>query len=122
MTQLDRTGLILSGACLLHCAALPLAVLLLPSLGGVLFDHSSALHWILLGLAVPVSGYALVRGFREHGQKRAFLVGCVGLVLMAVGVSHLLAENLEIPLTLAGATIVAVGHLLNIRLMTASHT
>lgn len=117
MTQLDRTGLILSGACLVHCAVLPLSVLVLPSLGGVLFDHSSLLHWILLGLAIPVSGYALIRGFREHGERGGLLVGTLGLLLMGIGVSHLLAENLEIPLTLSGAAIVAGAHLMNIRLL-----
>ncbi len=107
----------MSGACLVHCAVLPLTALLLPSLGGVLFDHSSLLHWLLLGLAVPVSGYALLRGYRQHRRLAAFGVGCVGLTLMALGVSHVLSERLEIPLTLCGAAIVAVGHLLNIRLI-----
>lgn len=119
MSQFDRTGLYLSGACLIHCAALPLAALLLPSLSGVLFDHSSALHWLLLGLAIPVSGYALARGYRVHRQITAVAVGSVGLVLMALGVSHLLSESLEIPLTLCGATIVAGSHLLNMRLLSA---
>jgi len=117
MTQLDRTGLLLSGACLVHCALLPLSVLVLPSLGSVLFDHSSALHWVLLALAIPVSGYALLRGYREHGERGSMVVGVIGLLLMGLGVSHLLAENLEIPLTLAGAAIVAVGHFMNIRLL-----
>ncbi len=117
MTQLDRTGLILSGACLVHCAVLPLSVLVLPSLGGVLFDHSSLLHWVLLGLAIPVSGYALVRGYREHRERSGLLVGMLGLILMGLGVSHLLAEDLEIPLTLSGAAIVAAAHLMNIRLL-----
>ena len=121
MSQLDRTGLFLSAACLVHCAALPLAALLLPSLGGVLFDHTSALHWAMLGLAVPVSGYALVRGYREHRRLQAFAVGCVGLMLMTLGVSHLLSESLEIPLTLGGASIVAAAHLLNIRFMAGRH-
>ena len=117
MTQLDRTGLLLSGACLVHCAVLPLSVLVLPSLGGVLFDHSSLLHWVLLALAIPVSGYALLRGYREHGERRSLAVGIVGLVIMGLGVSHLLAEELEIPLTLSGAAIVAAAHLMNIRLL-----
>jgi len=107
----------LSGACLVHCAALPLLVLMLPSLGGVLFDHSSALHWVLLGLAVPVSGYALWRGYRRHSSSLAMGVGAVGLLIMALGVSHLLSHQLEIPLTLTGAAIVAAAHLHNIRLL-----
>jgi len=117
MTQLDRTGLLLSGACLVHCAVLPLSVLVLPSLGGVWFDHSSLLHWVLLALAIPVSGYALLRGYREHGQRGSLALGVVGLALMAVGVSHLLAESLEIPLTLGGTAIVAAAHFVNIRLL-----
>ncbi len=121
MSQLDRTGLILSGACLVHCAALPLSVLLLPSLGSVLFDHSSLLHWILLGLAIPVSGYALLRGYREHREPSGLVVGALGLSLMGLGVSHALAEHLEIPLTLCGALIVAGAHLMNIRKLSKQH-
>ncbi len=117
MTQLDRTGLLLSGVCLVHCAVLPLSVLVLPSLSGLLFDHSSLLHWVLLGLAIPVSGYALVRGYRQHGERRGLVIGVGGMLLMGLGVSHLLAENLEIPLTLSGTAIVAAAHFVNIRLL-----
>lgn len=104
---------------MVHCAALPLIALLLPPVGGILFNHSSVLHWLLLGLAVPVSGYALLRGFRAHQRLSVVAIGLVGLVLMTLGVSHLLSSSMEIPLTLGGATIVAVSHLLNIRLITA---
>ena len=121
MTGLDRTGLYLSGACLVHCAALPLAALLLPSAAGVLFDHSSLLHWLLLGLAIPVSGYALLRGYRHHQRFGPLVVGFLGLLLMTLGVSHLLSNSLEIPLTLVGATVVAISHFLNIRLISAGH-
>lgn len=121
MSRFDRTGLYLSGACMVHCAALPLVALLLPSVGGVVFDHSSLLHWLLLGLAVPVSGYALLRGYRQHQRFSALALGLVGLLVMTLGVSHLLSHSLEIPLTLVGATVVAVSHLLNIRLITAQH-
>ena len=117
MSQLDRTGLFLSAACLVHCAALPLSVLLLPTLSSVWFDHSSSLHWLLLGLALPVSGYALVRGYREHREWPPMLVGVFGLGLMALALSHLLVAAMEIPLTVAGATIVAISHVLNIRLL-----
>lgn len=110
----------MSGACLVHCAALPLSALLLPSLGGVLLDHSSVLHWILLGIAIPVSGYALLRGYRTHQRNTALAIGGVGLLIMTLGVSHLLSESLEIPLTLLGATTVAVSHFLNIRLIAGS--
>lgn len=99
----------------MHCAVLPLSVLVLPSLGGVLFDHSSLLHWVLLGLAIPVSGYALVRGYRAHGELGGLAIGSIGLCLMGLGVSHFFSHALEIPLTLAGTAIVAAAHLINIR-------
>ena len=105
----------------MHCAALPLSALLLPSLGGVLLDHSSSWHWVLLGAAIPVSGYALLRGYRQHHRRPALILGGLGLILMALGVSHLLTEGLEIPLTLSGAAVVAASHLLNIRLITQTH-
>lgn len=115
MSKLDRTGLLLSVMCLVHCAALPLSVVLLPTAAGLLLDHSSAFHWLLLGFALPVSGFALWLGSRRHRRPGALALGLAGLVAMLLGVSHVVSNQAEIPLTIGGSIAVAAAHLWNLR-------
>lgn len=121
LTKLDRTGLLLSGLCLVHCAALPIAAVLLPSVAGLLLDHTNVAHWVLLGVAVPISGFALWRGVKHHGSKLGLGVGLFGMLVMALGVSHLFSTALEMPLTFFGASTVAVAHLINLRALNSAH-
>ena len=106
----------------MHCAALPIAAVVLPAAVGRLLDHNSLVHWVLLGAAVPVSGYALWRGIRTHGGKLGWGLGLAGMIFMVLGVSHLFSPSLELPLTMAGACLVAVAHIINLRGLNAAHS
>lgn len=106
----------------MHCAALPIAAVMLPSALGMLMDHTSLWHWLLLGAAVPVSGFALWRGTKQHSGKLGWVIGLIGMLLMVAGVSHLLSADLEVPLTLLGATLVAAAHVINLRALNAAHS
>jgi hypothetical protein len=112
---MDRVAVLLSGVCLLHCTAIPLAILVLPALGGLLLGSETLVHWVLLGVAVPTSALALWVGFSRYGNLRSVLLGASGLLLMFLGVSHLFGRDPEVPLTLVGVTLVACAHWLNIR-------
>ena len=46
--KLDRIAILLSGICLLHCLAIPLALVVLPALGSMLFDSHDVFHTFLL--------------------------------------------------------------------------
>ena len=71
-TYLDRAAMWLSGLCLVHCLALPLAVLLTPTLSQWLEATETTTHWILFGIAIPISVIALVQGYRRlRGSKDA---------------------------------------------------
>ena len=108
--------------CLVHCLALPLVVTLAPLLAaGFSLDDHSLLHWLMLGLAVPLSALGLWLGMRRHGDWRLIVLGAVGIALMFVGVSHLLGDGLEAPLTLLGVSLVLCTHLLNWRLSRRLH-
>jgi MerC mercury resistance protein len=109
---LDRLAVGLSGLCLLHCVASALVVMLLASAGGVLLDP--LIHEIGLAVAVLLGAAALGQGFVKHRDFFPLVVGLSGLALMAIAtqVPHGL---LEIPLTIAGVTILAFGHFLNRR-------
>ena len=112
---MDRAAVLLSGVCLVHCLAVPLALLALPALGTVLLESETLVHWILLGVAVPISALALWVGYSRFGNLRSVGLGAAGLMVMFVGVSHVLGRDLEVALTLTGVALVAGAHWLNIR-------
>ena len=115
-TRLDRAAIWLSGLCLVHCLAVPVAFLLAPSLSAWLDATETQTHWLLFGLAVPISGIALFRGYRRQANGLTVLLGVLGLALMLLGVAHVFGEDLEIMLTTAGVVLVMVAHIRNLHL------
>ncbi len=112
---LDRAAVFLSGLCLLHCLAVPFALLLGSFLGEWLINSETRVHWLLLGLALPISAVALWRGYLRHHSALTVALGCGGLLLMLLGVAHLFGESWEIPLTLVGVTALLFAHIRNMR-------
>ena len=112
--RIDRAAIWLSGLCLVHCLAVPLAFVFAPSFSAWLDATETQTHWILFGLAVPISGVALYRGYRREPNPLTIMLGLVGLLLMLLGVNHLFGEELEIALTTAGVIFVMFAHLRNL--------
>ena len=115
-TRLDRAAIWLSGLCLVHCLAVPVAFLLAPSLSAWLDATETQTHWLLFGLAMPIRGIALFRGYRRPPNGLTVLLGVLGLALMLLGVAHVFGEDLEIILTTAGVVLVMVAHIRNLHL------
>lgn len=109
---LDRAAIMLSGLCVVHCLATTVVVALLASAGGLLLDPR--IHETGLVLAVLLGAIALGSGYRAHRATAPLLLGGCGLALMAIGlfVPHGLAET---GTTIAGVSILAIGHLRNRR-------
>lgn len=113
----DRAAIGLSLVCAIHCLALPVVIVLAPAVGSLAIADESFHLWLAL-LVLPLSGYALIAGFREHQSTSVFATGCIGLLLLiaAAVVGHeLLGEIGEKVLTLCGATIIAYSHIRNFR-------
>ncbi len=114
--SLDAAGAALSSLCLVHCLALPLLALALPTaLGAATHHHGDdlLLHLLLIGAALPVSLLAFRRGLRRHGHALPLALGGTGFALMLAGaLVHGAAVQV---LTVAGGLMVAGGHLLNWR-------
>jgi len=121
---LDRFAVLLSLVCMIHCLAIPLLAALLPIVGGVLLPDRE-FHWVMLGLVLPASLWALMSGCRRHRRLRVAAIGSAGLgVLIAVALfGHaLFGPAGERFATSAGSTLVAVAHFLNYRhLHAAAH-
>ena len=110
--RLDRTGIILSGLCAVHCL-LGIVLVSVLGLGGQAL-LTPAIHEIGLGLAILVGTVTLGLGVLRHGQVAPLLIGAAGILLMAGGLvsPHGLQEAL---LTIAGVFLVAIAHIRNLR-------
>ncbi|MCA0394788.1 MAG: MerC domain-containing protein [Proteobacteria bacterium] len=115
---LDRFGAAGSLVCAVHCALLPLAIAVLPSLGlsawlSEGFEAGFVLFASLLGL------FSLAWGYRRHRAVRALGLLLPGLAILWVGVLYPPLHQSVLPHAVAmtiGGTLVGVGHLVNLRL------
>jgi len=108
----DRLAIGASVLCALHCAALPVALTVFPSLVAMpVSDHY--FHLMMVWFVVPSSLLAVSLGCSRH-KDRLVLMGCaVGLtviVLTAFFGHDLLGETSEKIATLTGAMILAIVH------------
>lgn len=109
----DSVAASLSGLCLVHCLALPFLLLWIGA-DQALFGGSGWVHLLLLGTALPVSGFTLVRGMRHHHMLRPALVAGAGFAFMVAGVLQQV-ESTETLLTVTGALLVGIAHFGNWR-------
>jgi hypothetical protein len=119
---LDRAGVILSSACAVHCALMPLAAGLLPLLG--LHDSvPEVLESVLLLASGAIAVVSLLGGCRHHRQWRPWLLVGAGLAAIAVGRLVIEADVWgawgETTLVVAGALLIASAHVANWRLCCA---
>ena len=117
----DLTGIVLSFTCLLHCLALPLALLLAPALSRWI-ALPEGVHAAILLLALPAAAIAMRDGWRRHRRWVPTVLAVSGLGLLALGLSAhegwIEAANPEAAdrlLTSIGALTLAAAHLVNWR-------
>lgn len=119
----DRLAISLSFLCVLHCLALPLLVVMLPSVIALYFEGEAFHLWMIVAV-IPTSLYALMMGCKQHQRYRLLVMGAMGLSLL---VAALLLEGTEIGerfekiLTVLGSVLIVIGHLLNYRLCQRTH-
>ncbi len=130
----DGLGAGVSFACAVHCALLPLAFALLPSLNLALrsFNHewhglAQWLLWtheaerIMASVVVAFAMTVLSAGFAKHRRHSALIVGAVGALMLLVGAfahwHH--SQWLHVALQVCGGLTVAAAHVLNLRLLRA---
>ena len=114
----DKSAIGLSLLCTIHCLAMPLAAVLLPSIAALPLADETFHYWMLITV-LPISAYALTMGCKKHQRYRLLLIGGVGLCILvfATYAGHdLLGETGEKTLTVVGTMILALGHLWNYRL------
>ena len=139
----DKISICLSICCILHCIALPLLILLIPSLASFWINDEN-MHVVLVLLAIPISLFAMAKSLRKHHSYKCISLAGIGLLLLVsaifmhdIGFSGehghggeighsdnaqehdehgALGEILETIFTVLGGIILLGAHLLNIKL------
>ena len=107
----DKLAISLSAACVIHCLFAPTLIIFAYSFLSFTVE-SELIHYIILTLALPISGLALVLGYRNHKVLSFLMIGIAGLSLMLIAV--LLGEaTSERVLTIVGSCTVAYAHYKN---------
>ena len=114
----DKFAIGLSLICAIHCLALPLLLIILPSMMALQLDNE-IFHTLIIITVLPVSIFALTLGYKQHKRNRLLTLGFTGLLLLVMAVilgEEITGEFGEKLLTVLGAILVAAGHLWNFRL------
>jgi len=110
--RLDRVGMFLSCLCAVHCVT-GIVVMAVLGLGGGWLLNPDLHRWGLV-MATIIAGVAIGVGAIQHRRAAPFVVAMTGLSFMGGGlaVEHGVEEAV---LTIIGVSLVALGHILNVR-------
>lgn len=115
---MDILGIVASGLCMVHCVALPLILLVVPTMASEVLSCDCT-HAVLAGAVTLFCMMAIFPGFRVHGNRPVLLTMLAGLALVLVATfgCHLLGEQFEMPVISVGNILVVFAHLRNRHLM-----
>ncbi|TRY33746.1 MerC domain-containing protein [Aliiglaciecola sp. M165] len=115
----DKSAIILSGLCIVHCLLPILLSLIVPYLAGLAFLTDEAFHLWTMIFIVPISAFAIGWGYYQHRNSVILTLALVGLsmIIVAATVGHdLLGHTYEVMITVVGSLFVVYGHIKNIQL------
>ena len=81
----DKLSICLSLCCILHCIALPVIILMIPSFAS-LWINNEKVHVILVLFAVPISLFAMAKSLRIHHNYKCISLAVIGLSLLVVAI------------------------------------
>ena len=132
----DKFSICLSMCCILHCLALPVLIVLLPSISS-LWINDEIVHVYLVLLAIPISLFAMVKSLKVHNNYKCISLAVIGLLLLIVAIfmhdigsffgeqghgeehghneHHGIGGLLEKIFTVLGALVLVGAHILNLR-------
>ena len=110
----NRISALLSLACAIHCAAMPMLISILPLIG-MQFLASHLLEGMLLAFGVGFGIYGVIRSYvYQHRDIRPVIFLATGTVMIAGGF-FFAPEHIEPFMVSIGAISIAVAQVLNIR-------
>lgn len=118
ITTADKLAVGFSALCVIHCLAVPLLLVFLPSMAALSLNQEAFHTWMVVGV-IPTSAYALTLGCKAHKKTSILVYGVLGLSGLIGSVllgEHFLGELGEKLLTVISTTIVAYAHVRNFKL------
>jgi hypothetical protein len=106
---IDRVGQVLSFACAVHCALMPLVLGLLPLAAA---RAAGSLNLVLAPLILGTALVAFVRGHRRHRSLLPGSLAVAGCVLLLAGLA-VPSETLETVLTICASAFLVIAHARN---------
>ena len=122
-TILDRIGISASLLCAVHCAAMPLAIAILPLAGAhVLFDGTVEVVMIVLSATIGI--VSLGSSYRVHRRLNPLMIMAAGATILVANFfghdTHSeLVETLHPYIAAAAGILIATAHRINMRLCDA---
>jgi len=118
--NLDILGMILSLACAVHCALLPL-MLMFGAFTGLHFLADPMIeHTVIFG-SMFIAASSLIPHYFHHKRKEVLIVATTGFALIFIG--HLFGMAwLHSVLMVAGGMAIAISHLLNLKYCRKVHS
>ena len=119
LTQInnDKIAISLSIACVIHCFFMPSFIVLFPAFLPVQLDNE-LIHYLMLWFIIPISVFALSKGFINHKRISFLFIGITGLFILIYAVllgESNMGETSERTITLIGSIIVSIAHYKNFR-------
>ncbi len=112
--QLDAFGFFASLLCAVHCALLPLFLVLLP-VARLDFLFDPAVELILVSGSLILAALSISGSYQKHGRISVPLAMLVGFASIFFGIFVASSIEIEILCTSLGGVLVALGHYLNWR-------
>ncbi|MEM9721589.1 MAG: MerC domain-containing protein [Bacteroidota bacterium] len=111
----DWLGFSASLACALHCALLPV-LLTLSAFGSLYFLEAPIFEYSFIVLSFGIASFSLVQGYRKHHQRwDALSIAALGFICILLG--QFSEGNMwEAIFSAIGGSMVAIAHLINLRL------
>ena len=81
----DKLSICLSLCCILHCIALPVIILMIPSFAS-LWINNEKVHVILVLFAVPISLFAMAKSLRVHHNYKCISLAVIGLSFLVIAI------------------------------------
>ena len=111
----DKVAATLSILCALHCLFMPAFLIVSTGIFALSMDNE-IIHYAILFVAIPISLFALYRGYKNHKIKNLFFIGITGILILFAAImlpDSAYQEQLEKALTVLGSILVVYAHYKN---------
>jgi MerC mercury resistance protein len=120
----DRIAIALSTVCIVHCLALPLALVIVP-VAALVVDGDGHFHQLMLWLVVPTSVLGFGLGYRVHGHGGLVALGALAVAILALVAFYghgLWSTAVEVLVSVAASALLASAHWRNFREVRRLHS